>query len=383
MRVNRAVKSIKKNRSSSESFFFEANILKNLKHPCIPTIYDVEEDEEFYYVIEEYIDGISLEQFFQEYPNFSNSFRIDIVRQLCEVVEYLHNNKPYPIIHLDIKPQNIIVSGERIYLIDFGNGYMMHSDYTKHFYFGSDGYAAPEQYKGEEINTMSDMYALAKVIILVLGSIVDDELFNMLDICVRKTKGNRITAGDIRKYLNQTYYIQVSRTIYIFGTQPGVGATHLAISLVSCLNKCGRKAVYINDRDDTPQNILQEKDFSVNDKGIADICGSTCSIMPVYSHRNTAEHMKDVWKIVDAGVAGSRFFENTMNVILVCGEREWEKNNTFNVLMQIEKQEVNRLLRVCNCGNGINVPYIKNPFRPSVYERFVLRKIISVIRKWE
>ena len=64
LKAYRAVKCISKNSHSMQpQFLLEADILKNLKHPGIPTIYDVEEDNESFYIIEEYIQGQSLEAF--------------------------------------------------------------------------------------------------------------------------------------------------------------------------------------------------------------------------------------------------------------------------------------------------------------------------------
>ena len=64
LKAYRAVKCMKKTADEKcPQFLLEADLLKNLKHPGIPTIYDVEEDNENYYIIEEYIQGQSLEAY--------------------------------------------------------------------------------------------------------------------------------------------------------------------------------------------------------------------------------------------------------------------------------------------------------------------------------
>ena len=59
----RAVKLIPKNDSSQLFVLSEARLLKSLKHPGIPMIYDIEEDDNYYYLVEEYIRGDSLEDY--------------------------------------------------------------------------------------------------------------------------------------------------------------------------------------------------------------------------------------------------------------------------------------------------------------------------------
>ena len=98
----------------------EADLLKNLKHPGIPTIYDVEEDDEYYYIIEEYVQGQSMEAYVLRQNCISIDMAVHMALQICDVMKYLHNQKPYPIIYQDLKPEHIILCGKRIVLIDFG-----------------------------------------------------------------------------------------------------------------------------------------------------------------------------------------------------------------------------------------------------------------------
>ena len=63
--VKRAIKVIDKDDVLKESFYNEASVLKNLSHSGIPAIYDIEEDESHYYIIEEYIEGESMVSYFK------------------------------------------------------------------------------------------------------------------------------------------------------------------------------------------------------------------------------------------------------------------------------------------------------------------------------
>ena len=69
--IDRAIKFFPKNAAQSPFAISEAQVLKTVQHPGIPTIYDFEEDESFYYLVEEYIQGDSLEQFLLHQPSIS------------------------------------------------------------------------------------------------------------------------------------------------------------------------------------------------------------------------------------------------------------------------------------------------------------------------
>ena len=79
--------------------------------------------------------------------------------QICDVLEYLHGHEPQPIIFRDMKPSNIIVTGEgKVTLIDFGIAKVFQSD-KRGTMIGTEGYAPPEQYRGLA-EPRGDIYAL-------------------------------------------------------------------------------------------------------------------------------------------------------------------------------------------------------------------------------
>ena len=116
----RAVKVIPRNTDKFSNDFFEARILTELNHPGIPKIYDIEKDESNIYLVEEYIDGESLDEYLLHQQFISLERFLDICIELCEIFTYLHTKIPEPIIYKDLKPEHIIVCRERIKLIDFG-----------------------------------------------------------------------------------------------------------------------------------------------------------------------------------------------------------------------------------------------------------------------
>ncbi len=144
---------------SLKSFQREANILATLSHPAIPRIYDFFERDNRAYVVMEYINGSDLEALLIKTKSLPMDKIVDWAIELCDVLEYLHNYKPEPIIFRDVKPSNIMIDSlGRVRLIDFGIAKVFVSG-LKQTTIGTEGYSAPEQYRGEA-NPISDIYGL-------------------------------------------------------------------------------------------------------------------------------------------------------------------------------------------------------------------------------
>lgn len=126
LKIFRAIKCIPRNTAETSSFSLdsgfpmEAELLKNLNHPGIPLIYDIDEDDDFIYMVEEYIQGESLDTFVLHPRDISPELILKIGIQLCDILDYLHHLSPYPILYQDLKPEHIILCGNQVKLIDFG-----------------------------------------------------------------------------------------------------------------------------------------------------------------------------------------------------------------------------------------------------------------------
>jgi outer membrane protein assembly factor BamB/tRNA A-37 threonylcarbamoyl transferase component Bud32 len=142
------------------NFEREANILATLNHPSIPRIYDYFSQDDRSYLIIEFIDGKDLEDIILETKDFLPEVQVvNWAIELCDVISYLHNYKPEPIIFRDIKPSNIMVNAHgHILLVDFGIAKTFQTG-QKGTMIGTEGYSPPEQYKGEATQR-ADIYAL-------------------------------------------------------------------------------------------------------------------------------------------------------------------------------------------------------------------------------
>lgn len=121
----------------------EVDILKNLRHRFLPTIYDFIEIEGSYFIVEDYIKGSDLTYYINNRITVPEEYVVKWMKQMCEVLEYLHTRQP-AVIHSDIKPGNIMVdTNGDICLIDF-NISVLCGDRVSVLGF-SNYYCAPEQ----------------------------------------------------------------------------------------------------------------------------------------------------------------------------------------------------------------------------------------------
>ncbi|MBQ7120850.1 MAG: serine/threonine protein kinase [Clostridia bacterium] len=141
----------------------EIETLKKLKHPNLPSIVDVIEDEDSFIIVMDYIEGNSLDKSLIEHGAQPQELVIEWAMQLCDVLAYLHSCDP-PIIYRDMKPANIMLKPDgNIALIDFGTAKTYEIDLGETTGIGTIGYAAPEQYIGSGLgrtDARTDIYCL-------------------------------------------------------------------------------------------------------------------------------------------------------------------------------------------------------------------------------
>ncbi len=143
-----------------KNFEREASLLATLNHPAIPKIYDYFVEGGRIYLVLEFIEGKNLEDILEASPGPLEEEQV--VRwaiQICDVLSYLHNHRPEPIIFRDMKPSNVMVTpDDRVVLIDFGIARIFEAD-RKGTMIGTEGYSPPEQYRGIA-EPRGDIYAL-------------------------------------------------------------------------------------------------------------------------------------------------------------------------------------------------------------------------------
>lgn len=124
----------------------EADILKNLKHPYLPRVYDFIETEDGVYTVMDFVYGEDMKHALDRHGKFSQKQVSKWAEQLGEALDYLHSQKP-PIIHSDIKPANIMLTEEgNVCLIDFNISLAMGGEMASAVGI-SAGFSPPEQYR--------------------------------------------------------------------------------------------------------------------------------------------------------------------------------------------------------------------------------------------
>jgi outer membrane protein assembly factor BamB/predicted Ser/Thr protein kinase len=143
-----------------QAFEREANVMAMLDHPALPKIFDYFSEGNRSYLVMDYIPGKNLGTILEETPGFLPEEKIiEWAIEICDMLDYLHNMKPQPIIFRDIKPDNIMLTPQgRITLIDFGIAKVFQPE-QKGTMIGTEGYSPPEQYRGIA-EPRGDLYAL-------------------------------------------------------------------------------------------------------------------------------------------------------------------------------------------------------------------------------
>ena len=142
----------------------EAMRLNELQHPGLPLLHDVFELENNTCLVMELSRGENLKNYVKRRGKLSVEETVKIGLQISEILKYLHN-QPVPVVHGDLKPENIMVGPDKIQLIDFGGSYLMYS--RREIFYGTPGYAAGELSKGEVLS-QSDIYSFGKVLLYML-----------------------------------------------------------------------------------------------------------------------------------------------------------------------------------------------------------------------
>lgn len=267
MSARRIIKKILKKSIRQNSFYSEINILKTVKHPNIPIIYDQYEDESAFYIVEEYIDAPNLMDYIRERGLLGEKQAVDIGIKLCEIISYLHSQKPVPILFLDIQPKNILINKDNIFLVDFGNSYYLDETGKRNILLGTPGYAAPEQYRYEDLDERTDIYGIGAVLYFMVtgrsssrisaGSLefpneISGKYKMIVRQCISEDMSNRFSrvymiADNLSDLTNQDIkYSDGNKplTISLVGTKANCGVTSIGLALASKLAKDEKRVIF-------------------------------------------------------------------------------------------------------------------------------------------
>ncbi len=216
-------------RYETQSAPIEEGIM-HLSHEGLPVFIEKIKTDKQTYILREYIDGVSLDQYAG--TRLSEDEAVRIVKILCDILAFLHGQTP-PVIHRDIKPSNIIIGPEtgKVTLIDFeiARRYL-HGASGDTEYMGTHRFAPPEQYGFKQTDNRADIYALGVVLCWLLTGEADvSAAANAIHSASLRKIVMRCTAFDPEKRYKSVRYLK--RDLKNFDGKAGRRRLTAAISL--------------------------------------------------------------------------------------------------------------------------------------------------------
>ena len=264
----RILKAVHRAHPNANSILSEAHLLQGIKSSQTPTIFNVEETKEMYYLVEEFVEGLSLREYLLD-NILSKEELLRLALSLCEVVETLHNMQQGPVLYRDMKPEHVIIQDDTVKLIDFGIS-IYKSEAAKAMPLGTKNWAAPEQMKGENLDERCDVYGVGKIIeFMQINSYAKDD-FRIKKLVSHATQENveeRLRSiADLKKNLYDILGVKTNeksdkgylgKKIAVVGNSHAVGTTTIAIKLCRFLNQKGIKSYYKDVEGDTVHILME------------------------------------------------------------------------------------------------------------------------------
>ncbi len=150
------------------NFLREARILHAVGTSGIPRVYGVEQDWQYGYLIEEYLEGVSLSTLISEQGHLSQAMTVRYGIGICRLINVLHTARPCAVLHLDLQPKNLIIEHDMVKLIDFDRACFSAEAGEHDSRCGTVGFAAPELYTGAPLDERTDIYAIGAVLYYML-----------------------------------------------------------------------------------------------------------------------------------------------------------------------------------------------------------------------
>lgn len=178
-------------RSVMARFRREADLVIGLSHPHIVRGYSTC-DSPLPYLLEETLTGHTLAGLLARRRGFRQREVLSLADHLSSALAYLHD---HGILHLDLKPSNIVVESGRAKLIDFS---LAHSPGKGPAGWGTPGYLAPEQDNGEDFTAATDVWGLGMVLKEASPRRMPSEFRKLLDQCLQPVASERPSLAGVR-----------------------------------------------------------------------------------------------------------------------------------------------------------------------------------------
>lgn len=354
MGISVAVKQIEISNRTQSVIQNESEILKILKHPGIPTLYDIQKDEKYYYLIEEFFEGKVLSSYIQgQKLDLENIGKI--INSLLEILIYLHG-LPVPVLYLDLQPDNIIVQDGQVALVDFGNAIQKEKQHSQNHFHGTLGYAAPEQYYGEA-EEQSDIYAIGAILYFLLyqktpggadlpeNKEIPPSIKEWMQHAMKHRKEERYqTMEELKQAAEELFQKRIgnnketSLTITFAGSIRRIGTTHISLAFAEYLGKQGLQVFY---QEENVSGVIQKMSEAYQLKAYCGVIQFPhFQAFPYYNHMVQEPEIQCDIKIRDFGVLTEEKkeeYEKGDCRIWISGVKPWEQEEA-EPLLEAEQQ---------------------------------------------
>ena len=357
-----AIKEMRKEKNKNyeimrQSLITETNLLKELKHQYLPSIADIIENDDTIIIVMDYVEGRPLSDILAEQGTIEEERVVEYAIQLCDVLDYLHSQKP-PIIYRDLKPANIMLRPDgKITLIDFGTArrynYDSVSDTTC---LGTLGYAAPEQFAGVTLrqpDARTDIYNLGATMYHLLTGVNpseppyelypirkwDERLSNGLEKIIlratRKDPEKRFNDCKEMSYalqhfrdLDDSYIVRQKQKILLFATTLVLSISCFSLSfIVNGMEKREISKLYNNYLSEAALNIASNSDENSIDGNVLSYFQDAINIAP----QNTEAYIRMLDYYCYMGQTRNGLM--VLSAMIASGEGDLNKNDDIMMKM--------------------------------------------------
>ncbi|PSN16843.1 serine/threonine protein kinase [filamentous cyanobacterium CCT1] len=248
----------------------EAETLKALDHPAIPTYLDsfdvTTELGQGFALVQSYIEATPLDAAVQQGRRFSEADLVEIAEQLLTILVYLHGQAP-PVIHRDIKPSNILLgdrsghSPGQVYLVDFGSVQTVAHGGTTTI-VGTYGYMPPEQFGGRT-TPASDIYSLGATLIYLITRVHPADL--------PQRKG--VIQFDATSQVSRPFHAWLESMVQP-GLEERISTAEQAVEILKNKNFVSQKSAYSSAEEELQYELIQKTQL----KHIQRPEGANCTI---------------------------------------------------------------------------------------------------------
>jgi serine/threonine-protein kinase len=225
---------------AQERFRREAEAAARLSHPNIITIYETGVDHDLEYIVMDYAEGESLEDYTDPDELLTVWETLDVGVQVADALDYAHEKQ---VVHRDVKPSNIIYDRETgmVKVTDFGIACLTDSSRTRTgTVLGTPSYMSPEQAAGKKLDGRSDLFSLGVTLYQLLTGrlpFVGDSFANLI---YRITTQKHPAIKKIRPSLNASISRIINRTLQKDPDQRYDDGAELSEALLRCQEKVRR-----------------------------------------------------------------------------------------------------------------------------------------------